>query len=791
MTTTLRWLSCVVHVVLFHVPASAAPDNHLHGIVRDSLTHAPLQGVTVRIAGSRAGTLTDRSGTFHLHDLPDTAIVDLSFVGYHRKRLTLLLDHELRLEILLAPSGVQSRQILVEEDRGPTAGLSTQPIEILTPAEIDEHRGQTFASALTSIPGVTVMNTGPSISKPMIHGMSGTRLVTMNAGVAQEGQQWGAEHAPEIDPFTPGRIQVVKGPASVMYGPNAMGGVISVDPRPLPSDAVMNGEVNINGFTNNRQGAASVFVEGGGLFGMPLGVRVQGSGRRAGDAAAPDYRLANTGFSELNGSADVGWATDSMGILVHGSIFSTTLGIFKGSHLGNAADLERAIQRGRPAVDPPFSYDITSPRQEVRHTLMSIQGFRRIDGLGKLQLTYGWQQNTRREFDAHNTRIIGRGDDPAMRARDSIDRLNRALATPAMELLLTTMSAEASLQHRLADNVAGTIGLSGTRQVNDRSGTVFLVPDYRSYGLGGYAVESWLLDRWTLAAGLRYDYRWLMATVRNRAQQTPVEQRKTFASVSGSIGASYAVDEAWTLSANVGTGWRPPQVNELYSNDVHHGVALYEIGDSTLHAERNLAIDLTVRYALPGIDIQATVYSNVFDGYIYSLPDPANPTITVRGTFPTYRFTQAGATINGADFSATVAVAEAMSLYASATIVRGTDLDRDVPLFLMPADRGRIGAHFHLHDLWELHDPFVDVSLLGVRRQDRFISGQDYVDPPAGYGRVDASVGGHLDMFGTHLKFSVACNNLFDKRYRDYLSRFRYFADDVGRDVVIRLTIPF
>lgn len=778
-------------------------DVHVHGVVRDSATRQVLYGATVRVVGSTRGALTDRTGTFHLHDLgSDSVTLDVSYVGYRKERLRVasLASDDLRIEILLAPLSRMHNEIVVTDSKAQTSGLPTQRVDVLTAAEIDEHRGQTFADVLTQVPGVTVVQTGPSISKPMIHGMMGTRLVLRNNGIVQEGQQWGAEHAPEIDPFTPSRISVVKGPASVMYGPNAMGGVIDVVPRPLPLTDGVHGEASVNLFANNKQGATGAFVESRSIGSLPIGIRAHGAIRRAGDAATPDYYLTNTGFEEWSAGATLDAGDHNLGLTATGSLFNTTLGIYKGAHLGNPTDLQRAIERGQPAQTYPFSYDIAKPRQEIAHTMMSLQGRLRLTPEALLRLTYGWQQNDRSEYDAHNTRIVGRdvdtslmgGDSAQARAQDSIGRRNTALQTPAMNLLLTTYSLDAALDHEISNDVHGTAGISAQRQVNHRTGNVYLVPNYVSWGLGGFVYESKSWDKFTASAGIRYDVRWLDVSLQQKGSSVITPQSKTFASVTASAGGLWVPAEQWSIGLNIATAWRPPQVNELYSNDVHHGTATYEVGDSTLHAERSTGLDATIGFTVPGIKIEASVYTNVFNGYILSLPDPDNPTITVRGTFPTFRFTQIPATISGADLSATIAVMQRLNVYANGSLVRGTDTQNDQPLFLMPSDRLRVGAHVHGDDVWFLHDAYVDASVLGVRAQTLFVPGQDYALPPPGYVLTDISIGGMIDMTTTmQARLTISCTNIFNVAYRDYLSRYRYFSDDPGRNVIIRFTTTF
>ncbi len=775
----------------FTLMQAGVADIHIHGIVRDSVTRAPLIGATVRVANTTQGTVVGRGGVFHLHDVVgDTVRVVVSMIGYASKAIIVTGGVDRRVEVLLAPAAILSKAVTVEGEAN--AGMPAQHVEVLSQAHVDEHRGQTFADVLRTVPGVTIIQTGPSISKPMYHGMTGLRLVTLNAGVVQEGQQWGAEHAPEIDPFAPARIQVVAGPSAVMYGPNAIGGVISVEPRPLPTGNEAHGEVNINTFTNNWQGALGAWLEAGDVLGSGLAVRVQGSTRRAGDAATPAFRLTNSGFSELNGAVDLGLTIGDVEVVARASLFGTTLGIFSGSHVGNSTNLQRVIERGRPlSVTDAFSYDIGRPRQEIEHRLLSIQTTLNLHDAGTVKVVYGWQRNDRSEFDAHNSRIVGRGDDPVERARDSVARLNRALATPAMQLLLDTYSADARWTVDVGHDVRLTTGVAGQHQKNTRFGSVFLVPDYVANGLGGFAFAQMMVGDVALAAGVRYDVRTLQADVRARFATESVRHDRTFASGTASIGAAWEPSEHWLVRANVGTGWRPPHVNELFSNDVHHGTAVFEYGDSLLQSERSVGLDASVRYRQSDVEIYVTGYVNSFDGYILSVPDRNNPTVTVRGAFPTFRFTQTPATIAGADVRASWALSNALNLYGVTSIVRGTDVGRNQPLFMMPADRVRLGTHLHFHDAVGLHDPFLDVSVVAVDRQHRFEANFDYAAPPPGYALVDVSVGGIASIGNHDVRVSASVSNLFDTRYRDYLSRFRYMAYDVGRNITVRITVPF
>lgn len=816
--------------------AFAGSDLHIHGVVRDSASRAPLHGASVRVVGTSIGAIADRYGAFDIHNVNlstnlsttpnttpnsnrnisgDSLKLRVSYVGYAVSEIVVYdiserdgsnratsssgsAHREVRVEILMKPLQKMERAVEVIGTRIVNAALPAQQATVLDEAAIDEHRGQTFADALTQVPGVTLVQTGAGIKKPMINGMTGTRLVLRNNNVVQEGQQWGMEHAPEIDALSPVTVTVVKGPAAVKFGPNALGGVIDIESRPIRTDSGMHGEATMNLFSNGGQGALGAFVESSSIAGLPVALRAQASARVGGDAAAPDYMINNTGVREINAALTTEVGDGNTGARVVSSYFSTTLGIFQGAHIGNATDMLRAIERGRPAQTSPFTYAITNPRQEVQHSLLSVRAFHALSATEKIIATAGYQVNDRSEFDAHNIRIVGRGTDPVARAADSLARLRQALATPAMNLLLSTGTFDAQLDHSLSSimsnssSIRGSIGVASLLQVNDRSGSVMLIPDYRLRGLGAFVYEALYLENLTISAGMRYDTRHLSAQIVDRSTNRTSRQDRSWASATAGLGAVWSINDKLSLSSNVSSAWRPPQVNELYSNDVHHGSAIYEVGDSTLSAERARGADVGVQLQHNGFGIDASVYISAVDNFIMSLPDVQRPTITVRGTFPTYVFTQMNALFYGSNVSLTVPVTGHLSVNAIASAVRARNSSTNRPLMFIPADRIRTTAHIHTEDVAGLHDTYVDVSLQAVRRQDNVVAGTDYAEPPPGYLLADIQVGGVVATSGgMSWRVSVACANIFNTAYRDYLSQYRYFSDDPGRNVTLRLTTSF
>jgi iron complex outermembrane receptor protein len=259
--------------------------------------------------------------------------------------------------------------------------------------------------------------------------------------------------------------------------------------------------------------------------------------------------------------------------------------------------------------------------------------------------------------------------------------------------------------------------------------------------------------------------------------------------VSGSLGASYSLSKTWSLASSIGQAWRPPNVNELFSQGVHHGTAQYEIGDSSVTPEHSLNADLTLRHLSARTRLELSAYQNRMNGYIYL--QPREPVSTVRGAYPAYNYAQTDARLRGAELTGQIEPVWWLSLYANANVVRGTDRTTETALYDMPADRLTASARFFGRNSARVTSPYVEIGTTVVRRQDHVPLVTIYKLPTDGYELLNLEVGASALVVGrTRFEPSLAVRNLFDTRYRDYLSRYRLFVDEPGRDVVLRVTVP-
>jgi iron complex outermembrane recepter protein len=752
------------------------------GTIKDSSTGKSVVGATIQLVELKKGDVSHKDGTFHLNNFP-TGIYTLSVrsIGYQEWRRKIHFIHDTIINISLAIDMIVTNEVLVSANKVNSSSSETRIPTILTEKDLDQHRGQTLGETLKNIGGVTLLQTGPSISKPVIRGLHSQRVVTINGGLQQEGQQWGQEHAPEIDPFSVRRVEILKGSAGVEYGAGAIGGVIRVDELDLPYrfDG-LSGKAILTSFSNNQQIAGSLLLQGRYI---PLidssAWRIQFSGRKAGDSHTPFYQLTNTGFQEFNmniqGGINYSWGT----LEAQYKLFSTRLGILSASHIGNINDLQRAIESGEPLIQRSFSYSIRTPKQEITHHLATVKSVLN-SSLGNIELQYGFQLNDRAEFDAHNTRIA----DPQQR--------ELFLQRPAMQLQLFTNTFDAKLRHYEIGSLSGVVGISFMHQLNWRFGRVLLIPDYNFYNVGVFAIENYTTGDWTFNAGARFDSRLMNVTPLDRNGNSLQDTSFLFSGFNTSLGVLRSLNNEIKVSLNLNTGFRTPNVNELYSNDVHHGTAQFEIGDKRLQPERSLSADAMIDYNSDILSLQASLFVNSIAGFINLKPDVEQPTVTFRGVFPTMRYVQNTVLMYGGDWSGRISLTEWMWFGNTLSIVRATNTETNEPVLFIPSDRIRSTLHFHSSNDILLSEPYLEVSSLLVRRQDRVPVNQDYALPPAGYGLVDIALGGVIELGSKgSLSLNAEIQNLFNQPYRDYLSRYRYFALDAGRNFILRIGYQF
>ena len=457
----------------------------IRGVVQDADTRSVLEKATATIVELKKSVVTNQKGEYQITGLcPGDYTLRISHAGCQTTDYHFHIKDDMEKHIDLPHAENILQEIIV-------VGASTIRAEGITGElkgkELAATRGLTLGESLQRIAGVTVLQTGNNIYKPVIQGLRSNRVLILNNGIRQEGQQWGSEHAPEIDPYIANRLTVIKGASSVRYGGDAIGGVVLVEPRLLQYQRELNGELNIAAFSNNRQGVISAMVESSFDKDEKTAWRLQGTFKRGGNARTAEYWLKNSGVEEYNMSAAAGWRSKNKGAELFYSVFNTRIGIFSGAHIGNLTDLENLIRLQEPPSyikDANFSYDIDRPYQDVQHHLFKLKGFSEQLGKSRISLTFSSQVNIRKEFDI---------------TRSETEQ-------PQLQLNLLTNMADLVWEHFGDEHLKGSMGLNVMHQQNSINYRYF-IPNYQGIDVGFWIAEKYKYKKWQIEGGLRYDYR--------------------------------------------------------------------------------------------------------------------------------------------------------------------------------------------------------------------------------------------------------------------------------------------
>ena len=742
--------------------------------MHSSGTHENLARATIFIEELERIVVTNQNGDFLFDNLcAGTYTIRISHTSYDStvRQVTLRVSTtHIDVDLKVAQDRLAEVKITAQRS-APATGIKKE----LMGRELEETRGLSLAQALGKINGVTLLQTGSTISKPVIHGLHGNRILTINNGVRQEGQQWGNEHAPEIDPFIANRLTVVKGVDELRYGSDAIGGVILVDPRPLRTVPGYNGEFNAMYFTNNRQYVASGIFEHQPTKLSSLTYRIQGTFKKGANVSTPGYRLNNTGSEEKNFSLTAGWRGEHFGTELFYSFFDSKLGIFSGSHIGNLTDLKKAIEGSRP--DPVYTgqntYTIRRPYQDVTHQLIKSRSTLQA-GSHNFVIQVAGQYNLRKEFDVVR---------------------NTNTTRPQLSLSIFTLSEDISWEHPKKNNFSGVLGLSGIQQDNTYSGRYF-IPNYRSYSYGAYFIERWHGTKWDAQAGLRVDHKDIN-TNRLLARGTTFDEYEfDFSTLASSINVGYKILPHWRINTNLALASRAPHVNELLSNGIHHGTATYEQGNIYLKPEHSFNVSLNSQYAKEdgsfGFDI--SLYNNDIRNFIFQQPKPEQPVLTIAGAFPQLNYEQADAVLRGADVSTLVKLAKQLEWTSKISILRARNKDTDDWIIRMPADRLTNELTWNVNDFSVFAKTYLSVEMQNVFRQTRVADDangkQDYKEAPGGYTLLNANFSTAFKLGTIPVTLAIGVNNLLNTSYRDYMNAMRYFTDEMGRNVHFRIRIP-
>ena len=597
------------------------------------------------------------------------------------------------------------------------------------------------------------------------------------------------EHAPEIDTYIASEIEVVKGAEAVRFGPDAMGGAIIINTTPLHYSSSLGGELNAVAASNNRSASFSGMLEGGLKKHSSFGWRVQGTGKKGGDYHSPDYNLSNTGAEELNFSLTTGYRKNKSELEVFLSTFNSTIGILRASHTGNLSDLQNSIVNEEPWYVAPFTYDISSPRQEISHNLMKAKFRTENAGVGVINVHYAFQMNKRKEYDVRR------------------DRRN----VPALALDLYTHLIDGSVDFGKG-SWRGSAGFNGTVKYSDNLTQLNLIPDYTQFNFGIFLFEKFRKNKWLFEAGIRMDHQDLEA--RMIADGELVKPKFNFNYVSASIGGAYFINAATRVTTNVGYTKRPPHVSELYSQGLHHGTASIEEGlmisaGEISFDERRIVKESSFKW-ITALQVQRkrlsadlTGYINFFNDYIYL--SPSSTRLTIRGYFPVFSYGQTDAILWGTDLSIDYTIATRITYSGRASFIRAHEFDHDGRLPFMPPAQVSNSVSYAIPVAGKWKQLSITGRLNNVFKQSlapKTVYPRDvitttegeifeFMPPPDGYALLGFVISSSLPMGNKDVTISVSGDNLLNTKYRNYMNRLRYYADDTGANFTLRVNYKF
>jgi len=799
---------------------------NITGTVTDKADGKPIIGATISIPDLRTGTITDINGHFNINNLPKGVyLVQVSYIGYSTYTEKVDFAKTTVINVQLQASTIETGEVVITGVSKATE-IKRDPVPMVAVGKnyIDQHSASgNVIDEIANLPGVSAVTTGPNISKPYIHGLGYNRVVTLQDGIRQEGQQWGDEHGIEIDQNSIDRVEIIKGPASLTYGPDAIGGVVNMlTSPPVPEGKILGSLTGIYG-TNNGLINTSLKLQGndsGFVWGAVL------SNKLAKDYQDPhDGRVYATNFQEKDARVMLGLNKSWGSSYLNASIFDDMQAIPDGSRDSLTRQFTKQITEAdtyRPIVPASElnSYSIPTLHQHVQlYRIYDNSTF--VLGAGSLAVNLGYEYSHRREFTHPEDGTI-----------------------PGLNLELATYTYDVKYDFDLGKGYETTLGVNGMYQNNTLGySTDFPIPAYHQFDIGPFFVVKKSFGKLDLEGGLRYDSRSFsgqaayidtattyptLYTGSNPGSTPNVTQQfsalnKTFSGVSGSFGGTYNFSDKFLIKGNIARGFRAPSIAELSANGPDPGSQIYHVGNSSFKPEYGVQEDIGAFLTLPNVSASAEVFRNSLQNYIFqeqlldangnaervNADGSPNPT----GQYSKFTYVQTKAQIQGGEFSLDIHPWPWLHFENSLTLTYGTNLGTGghVPdslkylPFIPPAHshselRGTFAKGFS-----DLRNVYAFVGFDHFDAQNHYLSAYGTETYTGGYNLISAGIGGNLvNSAGKKIvEIFIEGTNLGNVNYQSNMSRLKYFDNptvpaglqpgifNMGRNVSFKVVIPF
>ena len=750
MKTILQILLMLVCVC---VPASAETTINkvvLNGRVTDAIDGQPVVGASIYFPQLKQGTVTNAEGNYTLKDLPAVkTTIQITYVGH----LTIIQSIDLRkttkADFVLQENNAMLKEVVVTGLTGSTrADHSPAPISVVSPRVLQATPSTNIIDAVAHQPGVSQITTGGGISKPVIRGLGYNRIVTVNDGIRQEGQQWGDEHGIEVDAQSVHSVEILKGPATLMYGSDAMAGVLVLHEAPVLPQGTMALNIGSEYQTNNHLFDYTVDFAGnqkGLVWNWRWSEKDAGEYKNKEDGRVPGsqfHERALTGMLGINR----GWGYSHLKL----SYYHIKPGLVEGERNEDTGFLE-----------PSEAF------QKIDHYKAVLDNSFLI-GNGSLKAVIGYQQNRRREFE-------------------EADELG-------LDFRLHTINYDVHYLQAADTDWQYAAGISGMWQHSENLGQEYLIPSYRLFDVGAFASVTRQFDNLTLSGGLRYDIRHLHSYEQeDEGELRFTDFTRNFSGLTGSIGAIYNITPKLNMRLNLSRGFRAPNLSELGSNGEHEGTFRYEIGNSQLSPENSWQLDLGLDYSSEIISTQLSLFANHIDNYIFL------ERLTSATEENLYQYKQGTARLLGFEAMVDIHPIEPLHFENSFSYVNARQLNQPEDsrwLPFTPAPRWNSDLRYDIiRDGRTLTNTFVSLGLECYLRQNNAHTAYGTETATPSYTLLNITAGTDIRWHNrTVASVYLSGTNLTNRAYQSHLSRLKY-ADgpgicNMGRSFGIKLLIP-
>ena len=773
----------------------------VNGKILDKETKEPIPFVSIQVRDSQKFATTNTKGEFFIDGLcskNNTLII--SCIGYSDSICESHHHQHGKIPHIYLTEKVQELEtVTIQVERDKTKGTETISQIALKKVDIRSNPTLSLASSISEQQGVTLTSTGTNVQLPVIHGLYGNRILILNNGLKHGFQNWGTDHAPEIDINSANNITVIKGASGVRFGPEALGGAVIIEPNPLYLKEPLYAEAG-TGFETNGRGYNTRIEVGKGYKNWSY--FFNGSYTKIGDRHTPDYQLTNSGKEEKSASFGSRYHLKNWDIKVYYSYINQKLALLRSSIAESGDAFIKAINADKPVFIKPFSYSIQEPNQQAQHHIAKAEINWWYSKQEKLTLKAGKQLNKRQEFDV----------------RRNADK-------PIIDLTLTTTDYQLEWKHPNWSKLEGLLGIQYFYQDNDNNpgtGTTPLIPNYNTSRYSAFLIESKTIGKNTIEAGIRLDYE--LNNVRGReTNQNIFRDEYSFTNLTSSIGYVSQLSKNSTFRTNFGTAWRTPNMAELYSFGQHgfktsFGLLRYYFTDqeelrtnrvikmskSTVKPEKGYKFINEFQTSKELNTHTITVFSHYIGNYIFNRPYAVVGTI--RGPMPVFIYDQADAFFVGADYSWKKHWTEHLTGTFGFSYLWSENLSKKENLINQPPIVVHYNLDWNLGKLWKLESSRLIIKPNYTFKQfqaprtvapEDLINGTETITPHAEIFDFKAAPNGYflLDIAWRfkhkNISGNISVNNVFNARYRDYLNEMRYFADEPGRNISFNLNYNF